>query len=125
MKHKQYTRLATVFESSMRGIAHKLAGRDATLVEDLVQVGHLALLSLDLRKAKRNTDAYIRQSMKFRMIDHLRKMRPRDYWPLDAFLEDGHDLVYDDDTGEVCMTRVTGDRRHGGIYWAIDPQLQP
>lgn len=125
MTKRQYAHYSPAYTGKIRAIARKFAGSDDHLFEDLVQVGCLAMWLLKPGCAKVNVGAYIGNAAKFRMIDHLRKMRPFDYWPLDAFLEDGHDLIYDDSTGEVRMTWLTGDRRHGGINWAVDPQLRP
>lgn len=58
-------------------LANKLIGSSMPdLVPDLVQEGMICLWKLDL-KGVSNEDSYIRQAVKFTMIDYLRKL-PRD-----------------------------------------------
>ena len=97
--------------SAITGIARKLGGRDDALVEDLVQEGLTALWLLDLKKVASNEDAYIRQSVKFKMIDSLRRFNPAAYESLDARLMAGDQLEHDDDTGELFLRSENNTRR--------------
>jgi DNA-directed RNA polymerase specialized sigma24 family protein len=81
------------YDSVVRAIARKLAQTNDTLAEDLYQEGLIALWNCDPRKARENQDAYIRQALKFRMIDYLRRERIYDIESLEARLERGEQLV--------------------------------
>lgn len=76
----------------IQAMARKLAKDDPDLYDDLVQVGLFTLWRLDVSKAKSNKDSWIRQAMKFKMIDHLAEMDPRKYTSLDAHIEKGFQL---------------------------------
>lgn len=82
----------------IRAIARKLAQRDDELVLDLEQEGAMALLFLNPKLATTNPDAWIRQAIKNRMIDYLRKLNPQKYESLDARLASG-DQVHQSYTG--------------------------
>lgn len=86
----------------IRGIARKFAGSDDALMEDLVQEGCLALMRLDPSKARVNENAWIRQALKHRMVDFLRKYRPQRYESLDARFESGDQLERLED-GELLL----------------------
>jgi DNA-directed RNA polymerase specialized sigma subunit len=88
----------------IRALARKRAKRDEALYEDLEQVGRIALWNLDPSKAKTNEDAWIRQAIKFKMIDHLRKQRYKDLDSLDFCLNQG-DQVSQDEFGETQLVR--------------------
>jgi len=83
------------YDLTIRAIARKLAQTNDTLAEDLYQEGLIALWNCTPNRAKDNTDAYIRQSLKFRMIDYLRKERIYNTESLEARLERGDQLVTD------------------------------
>lgn len=87
---------------AIRGIARKFAGSDDQLMEDLEQEGALALMRLDPSKAKINEGAWIRQAIKHRMVDFLRKYRPQRYESLDQRFECG-DQLEQLDTGELIL----------------------
>jgi DNA-directed RNA polymerase specialized sigma24 family protein len=86
------------YRTAIAGIARKLGGRDDELVRDLEQEGALALLQLDPARATKNADAWVRQAMKNRMVDFLRKYNPRLYESLDARLEAGDQLEQSEGT---------------------------
>lgn len=127
MTGRQYKRFAGLFGSSIRGIARKLSKQDEELFADLVQVGHIALWQVEPNRARRNTDAYIRQSVKFRMVDHLRRMDPDRYVSLDDVLDGRHSLERDEVAGGLCLvsTGCKGDHRRWANQWAWEPQPQP
>lgn len=85
------------YEGVIRAIARKLAYRNDALMEDLYSEGTIALWKVNPKKAKDNPDAYIRQAIKFRMIDRIRKERPGQMESLDLLLDHGHQVVYDED----------------------------
>ena len=84
------------YNTVIRAIARKLAQTNDTLAEDLYQEGLIALWKCDPRKAKDNLDAFIRQAVKFRMIDCLRRERLKMTESLDARLEGIEQLVMDE-----------------------------
>jgi DNA-directed RNA polymerase specialized sigma24 family protein len=104
------------YDLVIRAISRKLALTNDTLAEDLYQEGLIALWSCDPTRAKDNPDAYIRQALKFRMIDYLRRERIYNTESLDARLERGEQLVIDDSgTYGLLMLSVQGfERRSGG-----------
>lgn len=83
------------YELTIRAIARKLAQTNDTLAEDLFQEGLIALWSCTPNRARDNADAYIRQALKFRMIDYLRKEKIYSTESLEARLERGDQLVMD------------------------------
>lgn len=94
------------YESVIKAIARKIAHRNDALMDDLIAEGMIALWKLEPSKAKDNPDAYIRQAIKFRMIDWMRREKPAMYDSLTRLLENGDQLVQDPDTNEVCLIRV-------------------
>jgi DNA-directed RNA polymerase specialized sigma24 family protein len=83
------------YDLTIRAIARKLAHTNDTLAEDLYQEGLVALWNCVPERARDNRDAYIRQSVKFRMIDYLRRERIYILESLDARLENGQQIVAD------------------------------
>jgi DNA-directed RNA polymerase specialized sigma24 family protein len=83
------------YDLTIRAIARKLAQTNDTLSEDLYQEGLIALWSCTPNRARDNPDAYIRQAIKFRMIDYLRKERIYITESLEARLERGDQIVSD------------------------------
>lgn len=83
------------YDLVIRAISRKLAQTNDTLAEDLYQEGLIALWNCNPGRAKDNPDAYIRQALKFRMIDYLRRERIYNTESLDARLERGDQLVRD------------------------------
>lgn len=99
------------YDTIIRAIARKLANKNDALMEDLYQEGLIALWKLEPRYAKDNVDAYIRQSVKFRMIDFVRKERPALYDSLTGHLERGDQVIKDEDTGEIRLLSVRDNHR--------------
>lgn len=87
------------YELVIRAIARKLAQTNDTLAEDLYQEGLIALWNCTPNRARDNPDAYIRQALKFRMIDYLRRERIYSIESLEARLERGEQLVEGIDGG--------------------------
>lgn len=83
------------YDRVIRAIARKLAQTNDTLAEDLYQEGLIALWQCNPSRAKDNPDAYVRQAIKFRMIDALRRERIYSTESLEARLERGEQLVMD------------------------------
>ncbi len=90
-------------DRTIQGIARKLAKSDYELYQDLIQIGLETLWKLDPEKAKTNKDAWIRQAMRFRMIDHLRKLKLRKVESLDRRLENGEQIEVDSITGDIRL----------------------
>lgn len=87
-------------------IARKLATDDEELYQDLVQVGLIRLSKLVPSKATTNTDAWIRQSMKYAMVDYLRKNQPKHYESLDSRLASGDQIEEDEATGTLRLVSM-------------------
>lgn len=81
------------YNTVVQAIARKLAQTNDSLAEDLYQEGLIALWECEPSKAKTNPDAFIRQAIKFRMIDFLRRERLKVTESLDCYLESGMQLV--------------------------------
>lgn len=94
------------YHAVIKAIARKLAHKNDALMEDLVSEGLIALWKLDPHKARDNPDAYIRQAVKFRMIDWVRKERPNMYESLTPYLDRGDQVVQDSDTQQARLVRV-------------------
>lgn len=102
MTNEQFeTEFYPKYKSTIQAIARKLARENDDLVEELFQEGCIAMLNCKPEKAKTNQSAFIRQAIKFRMIDYLRRelkhMRtesldvvfPNEMGPEDGPFEDG------------------------------------
>lgn len=83
----------------IRAIARKLATTNDNLADELYQEGLIALWNCNPSRARDNKDAYIRQAVKFRMIDYLRRERIYNTESLEARLERGEQLVFDNSGG--------------------------
>lgn len=103
MKNRAYGKYYAKYKTVITAIARKLGGSDDDLVDDLVQEGCIALLALDPEKATSNEDAWIRQALKYRMVDALRRYSPMSYESLTQRLENGDQLERDEDTGDVRL----------------------
>ena len=90
------------YNTVIRAIARKLAQTNDTLAEDLYQEGLIALWKCDPRRSKDNEDAYIRQAVKFRMIDMLRREKLATTESLDARLE-GVEQLMADEAGQMYL----------------------
>lgn len=93
------------YKSIITAIARKYAGPDQDLFEDLVSAGMLGLLSADLRKPFKSEDAFLRQIIRNKVIDHLRWLAPERFERLDRHLAEGDQVVKDEDSGEIRMVR--------------------
>lgn len=93
-------------------IARKLALNDEELGQDLIQEGLMRLSRLNPEKANINTDAWIRQSIKFAMVDYLRKNNPQQYESLDIRLANGDQLEQDETTGDLRLISLRHDSRN-------------
>ncbi len=118
MTDEQFKVYYARYRGVIASIARKLARRDEELYQDLKQEGLFALFRLNLAKVRVNEDAWIRQAVKFRMVDFLRKMNPRMYESLQAHLENGSQIVEDPDEGELHLVRPPAHRppRAGSEY---------
>lgn len=72
------------YQSMIVAIARRLAKTDHDLFVDLCQEGALALWRCEPKNATRSVDTYINQSIKFRMIDYLRKYQKGDVISIDS-----------------------------------------
>lgn len=61
------------YKAMIVAIARRLAKTDHDLFGDLCQEGSLALLRCNPERATRSVDTYIHQTIKYRMIDYLRR----------------------------------------------------
>jgi len=100
---EKYYQRYYVDRKMIQRIARKLSMNDEELYKELVQEGLIRLWGLDLRKATKNEDAYIRQAIKFAIIDYLRRNSPNKYESLDARLLAGEQLEKDSATGELRL----------------------
>ena len=92
MRTREFERYYERYRHVMVGMARKLVGRDDALVEDLTQEAAFALFQLKPERATSNPDAWIRQALRNRMVDYLRRVNPRKYESLDERLESGDQL---------------------------------
>lgn len=99
------------YQAVIKAIARKLAQKNDALMEDLVSEGMIALWKVDPSKARDNPDAFIRQAIKFRMIDWIRKERPEMSESLTPYLERGDQVVQDDDTNQARLIRIREPQR--------------
>ena len=93
MTNEEFEEYLPKYDLTIKAIARKLAQTNDTLTEDLYQEGLIALWNCAPRRARNNPDAYIRQAIKFRMIDYLRRERIYSFESLEARLERGEQLV--------------------------------
>jgi len=108
---RQFERYLRRYKDTIAAIARKFAGRDDDLAEELRQEGLIALWNVKPARAVKNKDAYIRQALKFRMVDHLRRLRPKQFDSLDRMLEAGEQLERDSATGAFRISRSSGPTR--------------
>lgn len=100
-----------VEKKSIQRIARKLSLNDEELYKELVQEGLVRLWELDLERATKNVDAYIRQAVKFALVDFLRRNAPSRYESLDSRLLAGEQLEKDAVTGELRLISSRRDVR--------------
>lgn len=110
MTDEQFQPLYDKYKDVITAIAVKLVNGHSTLVDDLVQEGLIALANLDFSKITRNESSFVRQAVKFRMIDFLRKEAPSRYESLDAMLDMPEwELQWSDATNEPYFKHTRGD----------------
>lgn len=108
MTNEEFTsRYWPKYRNAIEAIARKTARSDADLYDDLVAVGTIALLTLVPEKARTNQDAFIRNCIRNKIVDHMRWLNRRDFDRLDVYLAHQHDLVQDPISGEPML--VHGD----------------
>jgi DNA-directed RNA polymerase specialized sigma24 family protein len=112
MTEEEFARYYEQYKGVIGRIARKLARGDEELLRDLKQEGLFALWRLNLAKARVNEDAWIRQAVKFRMVDFLRKLNPRVYESLQAHLDSGGQIVEDPEDGDL---RIVHPPRHNSL----------
>ena len=105
-----YKRYAAVIQA----IARRYATTDQDLFDDLVQVGTIGLYEADLRRPYKNEDAFLRQIIRNKVIDHLRWIDQKRFERLDQRLVQGDQVVKDLDTGEVTFVHFSprNDQKH-------------
>lgn len=114
MSDAAYNELLARYRDVIEGIARKFAGPELDLFDDLVSVGMIALWELDTSKATRNVDAFIRNAIRNRLVDHLRWLDPERFDRLDEHLAGGAQVITDPETGEPRLTRSSHeDLGHG------------
>jgi DNA-directed RNA polymerase specialized sigma24 family protein len=106
---RDFEQLYARYAGVISAIARKYAGPDDMLAEDLEQEGAWALCRLDTRRVVSNFDAFVRSSIKYRMVDYLRRFNPRAYESLDARLEQGDQLRVDANGDLEILVRSPGD----------------
>jgi RNA polymerase sigma factor (sigma-70 family) len=111
MTNAAFDALYPKYADVIKGIARKLSGGNERLLDDLEQLGMIALWKCEPENATKNPDSYIRQAIKFRMIDFLRKEAPRRYESLDEILE-GHTVqIIHSPTGQHEIVNGSGPYR--------------
>ena len=105
----KYYKKYYVEDRVIQRIARKLAKDDRAMYEELVQTGLITLWKLDPKNSNINESAWIRQAIKFRMIDFVRKERGKTSVldSLDASLARGGQLEKDPDTGHFKLLGST------------------
>ena len=101
MTHDVFERILVQYGPIIAAIARKLAGRDEYLVEELVQEGRISLWGLKLSRVRKNKDSYVRNAIRFRMVDHLRRYRSSRMDSLEFHAEMGRQIEKDSRTGIV------------------------
>ena len=110
------------YYDDIRSIARKYARKDSDLFEDLLQEGLLALFRCNISTVKTNESAFVRQAVKFRMVDFLRRIKLSRHESLDMHLQSGRQIAKDAD-GNFVLTQnkrlvrnrsrmEDGDRKH-------------
>jgi RNA polymerase sigma factor (sigma-70 family) len=105
MTKREFEKYYKRYSSIITAIARKYAGADADLFDDLVSAGTIGLWEIDLRRPFKNEDAFIRQIIRNKVIDHLRWLAPDRFKRLDRFVAQGDQIIKDEITGEVTLVR--------------------
>lgn len=120
MRTREFEKFYKRYRATITAIARKLVGSDDEMVQDLEQEGAMALMKLDPRRATTNADAWIRQAIKNRMIDYLRKNKPPHIRleSLDARLESGDQLEqYPSGDFHLITSRPNPPKLHEETAW--------
>ena len=113
MTNQRFQILEVAYRPVITAIATKLTRAhdyDADLIADLEQEGRICLSTLKLSNARYNTDAYIRQAMKLRMIDFLRKQHLDRFVSLTDLCDNQGCDVMQDDFGRTQVVRTRDGR---------------
>lgn len=101
MTNTEFEQAYGQYASDIQAIARRLAKTDDDLCDDLNAVGMIALWQLELAPVTTNERAYVRQAVRNRMIDHLRRQRTHKTESLDARIEAGDQVVEDGEFGHI------------------------
>jgi len=102
MRKRDFEKRYAKYQRTIQAIARKFARQDDELCADLEQEGVLCLLKIDMEKATRNPDAFLRMALRNSMIDYLRRQNPQIYESLDYRLSCG-DQVEQTETGDLRL----------------------
>lgn len=105
----------------IRAIAVKLGHRFPGVLPDLEQEGRIALWKLNLTTVTTNEDSYIRNAIRNRMIDYLRREHLRNLWSLDWLLKHGWELEREGD--RVVLVYTPAHERASRRIYEADEQL--
>lgn len=97
------------YKNVIEAIARKLAKSDEDVRDDLIQVCMIGLLGLDPAKAKTNEDAWMRNCLRNKAVDHMRFLNRRQFERLDVYLSHNHDVVEDPVTHEPMLVHGEND----------------
>lgn len=114
MNNKEFDRYYKIYyidKKLIQRIARKLSFGDEELYNDLAQEGLWRLKNLEPEKAVRNKDAWIRQAIKFALIDYLRRNELHKYESLDRRLLAGEQIEKDPVTGDLRLISYNKDVR--------------
>ena len=112
MDNAKFDKYIKQYLDVIEAIAMKLCNRDEDLFQDLRSVGMETLWRLEVEKAKDNEDAYIRRAVSNRMVQHLRRSRPKNYKSLQKMLDEGDQVVKDGITGGATIVDRASGRRN-------------
>lgn len=107
MTNRQFERYFKKYNSVINAIARKYALADHDMFDDLVQVACVGLWEADLSKPFKNEDAFLRQVIRNKVIDHLRWLDHKRFERLDQRLAQGDQIVQDSETGEVTFVHFS------------------
>jgi RNA polymerase sigma factor (sigma-70 family) len=107
MTNKQFNLYYKRYESVIQAIARKYAASDQDLFDDLMQVATIGLYEADLRRPYKNEDAFLRQVIRNKVIDHLRWLDHKRFDRLDQRLAQGDQVIRDQETGEVTFVHFS------------------
>lgn len=95
-------------------LAHRISNGHPAWTEDLAQEGFARLAALDLTGARRNLQSYVRQAIKFAMIDAQRYLRYDRYCSFEQAWYEGWNFDIDA-SGHWVGSRVDRRRRKGRL----------